>query len=70
MSAPHATELAELRDLETVPSERVSALWDSLDPALVDDIAGGRPTTLLSVMNGRGTVADGEHLWFLLDRED
>ena len=29
-----------------------------------------RPSTLLAVMNGRGTVSDGEYFWFLLDRED
>lgn len=162
-----AAELAEIRALDTVPSERVSALWDRLIPARVDDIAGSRwkgtgldtghpmfamlgqmrwwgkdftdarkvdpilvtddsgevvpdtsatggggaslwevsfrgrptasmvydrlpvidhfvvvdtttdpttgasrPSTLLSVMNGRGTVSDGEYFWFLLDRED
>lgn len=156
-----SAELTALRALETVPSERVSALWDTCDPARVEDIAGsrwrgtgldtghtmfgmlgqmhwwgkdftearkvdpilvtdedgnvvpdtsatggggaslwevsfrgrptasmvydrlpvidhfvvvdtgpdGRPTTLLAVMNGRGTVSGGEHFWFVLDRE-
>lgn len=160
-AASASAELAEIRALETVPSERVSALWDSLATAKVDDIAGarwkgtgldtghpmfamlgqmkwwgkdftqarkvdpilvtddsgevvpdtsatggggaslwevsfrdrptasmvydrlpvidhfavvdsgpdGKPTTLLAVMNGRGTVKDGEHFWFVLDRE-
>lgn len=36
---------------------------------VVDTDADGRPTTLLAVMNGRGTVSDGEHFWFVLDRE-
>lgn len=36
---------------------------------VVDTDASGRPTTLLAVMNGRGTVSDGEHFWFVLDRE-
>ncbi|AWH96983.1 DUF4334 domain-containing protein [Dietzia psychralcaliphila] len=149
------TELEALRALDTVPSERVSALWDSLEPARVDDIAGTRwrgtgldtghpmfgmlgqmrwwgkdftnprkvdpilvtddsgavvpdtsatggggaslwevsfrgrpcasmvydrlpvidhfavvdPDTLLAVMNGRGTVQEGEHFWFVLERE-
>ncbi|WP_308161301.1 DUF4334 domain-containing protein [Dietzia psychralcaliphila] len=149
------TELEALRALDTVPSERVSALWDSLEPARVDDIAGTRwrgtgldtghpmfgmlgqmrwwgkdftnprkvdpilvtddsgavvpdtsatggggaslwevsfrgrpcasmvydrlpvidhfavvdPDTLLAVMNGRGTVQEGEHFWFALERE-
>ena len=154
-------ELTAIRALETVPSQRVSALWDTLEPARVEDISGsrwrgtgldtghpmfgmlgqmhwwgkdftearkvdpilvtdedgnvvpdtsatggggaslwevsfrgrptasmvydrlpvidhfvvvdtgpdGRPTTLLPVMNGRGTVSDGEHFWFVLDRE-
>lgn len=161
MSAPHPAELAAIRELATVPSSRVSALWDALEPAIVDDIAGsrwkgsgldtghsmygmlgkmcwwgkdftdprkvdpilvtddsgavvpdtsatggggaalwevsfrgrptasmvydrlpvidhfavadrdtdGRPTTLLAVMNGRGTVKEGEHFWFVLERE-
>lgn len=168
-----ATELAEILALDAVPSARVSALWDSLAPARVDDVAGsrwrgtgldtghpmfamlgemrwwgkdftdprkvdpilvtddsgavvpdtsatggggaslwevsfrgrptasmvydrlpvidhfavvpsgtscasdaggtsdtgGRPTTLLAVMNGRGTVSGGEHFWFVLERE-
>ena len=156
-----AAELAALRDLETVPSDRVSALWDACEPARVDAVAGsrwkgtgldtghpmfgmlgqmrwwgkdftdprkvdpilvtddagavvpdtsatggggaalwevsfrgrpcasmvydklpvidhfavvttdddGRPTTLLAVMNGRGTVHEGEHFWFVLERE-
>lgn len=167
LAADLAAELAEIRALDTVPSERVSALWDRLTPARVDDITGSRwkgtgldtghpmfamlgqmrwwgkdftdarkvdpilvtddsgdvvpdtsasggggaslwevsfrgrptasmvydrlpvidhfvvvdtttdpttgasrPSTLLAVMNGRGTVSDGEHFWFLLDRED
>ena len=157
-----AEELAAIRSLDAVPSERVSTLWDSLEPARVGDIAGsrwrgtgldtghpmfgmlggmrwwgkdfrdprkvdpilvtddsgevvpdtsatggggaslwegsfrgrpcasmvydrlpvidhfavvdsgadGRPVTLLAVMNGRGTVRDGEHFWFLLERDD
>lgn len=36
---------------------------------VVDTDADGRPTTLLAVMNGRGTVSGGEHFWFVLDRE-
>ena len=154
------TELNAIRALETVPSERVSALWDTLRPATIEEISGtrwrgtgldtghpmfgmlgqmrwwgkdftdprkvdpilvtddsgnvvpdtsatggggaalwevsfrgrptasmvydrlpvidhfvvvdtdARPTTLLAVMNGRGTVSDGEHFWFVLDRED
>lgn len=36
---------------------------------VVDTDDSGRPTTLLAVMNGRGTVSDGEHFWFILDRE-
>ena len=155
-------ELTALRALETVPPERVVALWDALEPARIDDIAGsrwrgtgldtghpmfamlgqmnwwgkdfsdprkvdpilvtddsgqvvpdtsatggggaslwevafrgrptasmvydrlpvidhfavvdsgpdGRPATLLAVMNGRGTVTDGEHFWFVLEREN
>ncbi|MEH6821691.1 MAG: DUF4334 domain-containing protein [Dietzia psychralcaliphila] len=149
------TELEALRALDTVPTDRVSALWDSLEPARVDDIAGTRwrgtgldtghpmfgmlgqmrwwgkdftnprkvdpilvtddsgavvpdtsatggggaslwevsfrgrpcasmvydrlpvidhfavvdPDTLLAVMNGRGTVQEGEHFWFVLERE-
>ncbi|MFN3601769.1 MAG: DUF4334 domain-containing protein [Dietzia sp.] len=155
MSAAAANELAAIRALDTVPSERVSALWDSLEPARVDDVAGTRwrgtgldtghpmfgmlgqmrwwgkdftdprkvdpilvtddsgavvpdtsatggggaslwevsfrgrpcasmvydrlpvidhfavvdPDTLLAVMNGRGTVQEGEHFWFVLERE-
>ena len=157
-----AAELAEIRALDTVPSDRVSALWDTLATARVEDIAGsrwrgtgldtghpmfgmlgkmrwwgkdftdarkvdpilvtddsgnvapdtsatggggaalwevvfrgratasmvydrlpvidhfvvidtdaqGRPTTLLAVMNGRGTISEGEHFWFVLDRDD
>ena len=38
--------------------------------AVVDSGADGRPVTLLAVMNGRGTVRDGEHFWFLLERDD
>ncbi|HHX84257.1 MAG TPA: DUF4334 domain-containing protein [Actinomycetales bacterium] len=34
--------------------------------AATDDT--GRATTLLAVMNGRGTVHSGEHFWFLLER--
>ncbi|WP_307872405.1 DUF4334 domain-containing protein [Dietzia sp. KRD202] len=150
-----AREFELILALDTVPSDRVSALWDSLEPARVDDIAGsrwkgtgldtghpmfgmlgqmrwwgkdftearkvdpilvtddsgevvpdtsatggggaslwevsfrGRPTasmvydrlpvidhfavvgpdTLLAVMNGRGTVHEGEHFWFVLERE-
>ena len=156
-----AAELDRIRALETVPSERVSTLWDALEPARVDEIAGsrwrgtgldtghpmygtlgtmrwwgkdftharkvdpilvtdesgeivpdtsatggggaslwevtfrgrptasmvydrlpvidhfavvtsgpdGRPTTLLAVMNGRGTVHEGEHFWFILERD-
>lgn len=159
--AAAAAELEELRALDTIPSDRVSELWDRLAPARVDDIAGsrwrgtgldtghpmfamlgqmrwwgkdftsarkvdpilvtddageivpdtsatggggaslwevsfrgrpcasmvydrlpvidhfvvvdttpdGRPTTLLAVMNGRGTVHEGEHFWFVLERE-
>ena len=154
-------ELAALRALDAVPPDRVSALWDSLTPARVDDLAGsrwrgtgldtghpmsallgqmnwwgkdfsdprrvhpilvtddrgqvvpdtsatggggaslwevafrgrpcasmvydrlpvidhfvvadsgthGRPTTLLAVMNGRGTVHEGRHFWFVLERD-
>ena len=36
--------------------------------AVVDTDDSGRPTTLLAVINGRGTVSDGEHFWFILDR--
>ena len=36
---------------------------------VVDTDPDGRPTTLLAVMNGRGTVSGGEHFWFVLDRE-
>lgn len=36
---------------------------------VVDTDPDGRPVTLLAVMNGRGTVSDGEHFWFVLDRE-
>lgn len=150
-----SAELAEIRALDTVGSTRVSALWDSLPSARVEDISGhrwrgtgletghpmfamlgqmrwwgkdftearkvdpilvtddsgnvvpdtsatggggaslwevsfrGRPTasmvydrlpvidhfavvdpdTLLAVMNGRGTLHEGEHFWFLLERE-
>lgn len=150
-----AAELTELLALDTVPDERVSALWDRLEPARVDDIAGSRwrgtgldtghpmfgmlgkmnwwgkdftdarkvdpilvtneageivpdtsatggagaslwevsfrgrpsasmvydrmpvidhfavagPDTLLAVMNGRGTVHEGKHFWFVLERE-
>ena len=166
-AAEASAELAAIRALATVPSERVSALWDRLAPAVIEDIAGSRwmgtgldtghpmfamlgqmrwwgkdftdarkvdpilvtddsgevvpdtsatggggaslwevsfrgrptasmvydrlpvidhfvvvdtitdpttgasrPSTLLAVMNGRGTVKGGEHFWFLLDRED
>lgn len=155
MSAPHADELEAIRAEETVSPERVSALWDSLEPARIEDIGGSRwkgtgldtghpmfamlgqmrwwgkdftdprkvdpilvtddsgsvvpdtsatggggaslwqvsfrgrpcasmvydrlpvidhfavvdPDTLLAVMNGRGTVHEGEHFWFLLERE-
>ena len=41
MSAADA-ELAQLRALDVVPSDRVVALWDRLVPARVDDIAGSR----------------------------
>lgn len=156
-----SAELTEILALDTVPSDRVSALWDSLESARVDHITGsrwkgtgldtghpmygmlgqmrwwgkdftdprrvdpilvtddsgeivpdtsatggggaslwevsfrgrptasmvydrlpvidhfvvvdtgpdGRPATLLAVMNGRGTVHDGEHFWFVLHRE-
>lgn len=37
-----AAELTEIRNLETAPSERVSALWDALEPARVEEIAGSR----------------------------
>ncbi|MBB1029339.1 DUF4334 domain-containing protein [Dietzia sp. SLG310A2-38A2] len=155
MSAAARSELDAIRALDTVPSERVSALWDSLEPARVDAVAGTRwrgtgldtghpmfgmlgqmrwwgkdftdprkvdpilvtddtgavvpdtsatggggaslwevsfrgrpcasmvydrlpvidhfavvdPDTLLAVMNGRGTVREGEHFWFVLERE-
>ena len=155
MSAPNADELAAIRALESVPTHRVTALWDSLEPAGIDGIAGSRwrgtgldtghpmfamlgqmrwwgkdftdprkvdpilvtdesgavvpdtsatggggaslwevtfrgrpcasmvydrlpvidhfavvdPDTLLAVMNGRGTVHEGEHFWFVLERE-
>ncbi|MCT1514136.1 DUF4334 domain-containing protein [Dietzia cercidiphylli] len=155
MNAPHTDELAAIRALETVPTDRVTALWDSLEPAGIDEIAGTRwkgtgldtghpmfamlgqmrwwgkdftdprkvdpilvtdesgavvpdtsatggggaslwevsfrgrpcasmvydrlpvidhfavvdPDTLLAVMNGRGTLHEGEHFWFLLERE-
>ncbi|MGN0102421.1 MAG: GXWXG domain-containing protein [Dietzia sp.] len=156
-----AAELDRIRALESVPSDRVVALWDSLAPARVEDIAGcrwrgtgldtghpmygtlgtmrwwgkdftharkvdpilvtddaggivadttatggggaslwevtfrgrptasmvydrlpvidhfavvdtgpdGRPATLLAVMNGRGTLHEGEHFWFVLERD-
>ena len=162
MTAAAVDQLDELRALESVPSDRVSALWDSLEPARVEGIAGSRwrgtgldtghpmfatlgqmrwwgkdftdarrvhpilvtddtgevvpdtsatggggaslwevsfrgrptasmvydrlpvidhfavvatgpdarPTTLLAVMNGRGTVHEGEHFWFVLERDD
>ena len=154
-AGPAASALAELRALETVPPGRVAELWDSLEPARVEGIAGSRwrgtgldtghpmfgmlgqmrwwgkdfsdprkvhpilvtddsgevvpdtsatggggaslwevtfrgrpcasmvydrmpvidhfavvdPDTLLAVMNGRGTVHEGEHFWFVLERE-
>ncbi|MBB1008565.1 hypothetical protein G6010_02915, partial [Dietzia sp. SLG510A3-3B2-2] len=37
-----AREFELILALDTVPSDRVSALWDSLEPARVDDIAGSR----------------------------
>lgn len=49
-------ELAEIRALDAVPPERVSALWDSLQPARVDDIAG----------RWRGTGMDTGHPMFAM----
>lgn len=54
MSAADA-ELAQLRALDVVPSDRVVALWDRLVPARVDDIAGSR---------WRGTGLDTGHPMF------
>ncbi|MCT1434667.1 GXWXG domain-containing protein [Dietzia maris] len=50
-----ARELELILALDTVPSDRVSALWDSLEPARVDDIAGSR---------WRGTGLDTGHPMF------
>jgi len=36
---------------------------------VVDTGPDGRPATLLAVMNGRGTRHEGEHFWFVLERE-
>ncbi|MFN3339386.1 MAG: GXWXG domain-containing protein, partial [Dietzia sp.] len=52
MSAAARSELDAIRALDTVPSERVSTLWDSLEPARVDSVAGTR---------WRGTGLDTGH---------
>ncbi|MBB0992359.1 DUF4334 domain-containing protein, partial [Dietzia sp. SLG510A3-30A2] len=36
---------------------------------VIDHFAVVGPDTLLAVMNGRGTVHEGEHFWFVLERE-
>ena len=54
-AGPGAAELTAIRLLETVPSERVSALWDTLEPARAEDIAGSR---------WRGTGLDTGHPMF------
>ncbi|MGF0128979.1 MULTISPECIES: hypothetical protein [Dietzia] len=37
--------------------------------AVVTSGPDGRPTTLLAVMTGHGTVDEGEHFWFNLERD-